>query len=103
MGQPGAMEEMGEQLKSLFGQIGAGQKKTRKLKIGEALKLLTDEEAKLINEEETRSAALSKAQEMGIVFIDEIDKVASRQEHGVPRSRAKACSATCCPWSKARR
>ena len=83
LGQPGAMEEMGEQLKSLFGQIGAGQKKTRKLKIGEALKLLTDEEAaKLINEEETRSAALSKAQEMGIVFIDEIDKVASRQEHG---------------------
>jgi ATP-dependent HslUV protease ATP-binding subunit HslU len=77
------MEEMGEQLKSLFGQMGAGQKKTRKLRITEALKLLTDEEAaKLVNEEETRTAALTKAQEMGIVFIDEIDKVASRQEHG---------------------
>ncbi|MEO3690842.1 ATP-dependent protease ATPase subunit HslU [Roseateles paludis] len=83
LGQPGAMEEMGEQLKSLFGQMGAGQKKTRKLRITEALKLLTDEEAaKLVNEEETRTAALTKAQEMGIVFIDEIDKVASRQEHG---------------------
>ena len=80
--QPG-MEDMAEQLKGLFGQIGAGQKKTRKLKIGEAMKLLVDEEAaKLVNEEEIRSAALQQAQEMGIVFIDEIDKVASRQEQG---------------------
>ncbi|MDG0856115.1 ATP-dependent protease ATPase subunit HslU [Roseateles puraquae] len=80
--QPG-VEDMAEQLKGMFSQFGAGQKKTRKLKIAEALKLLADEEAaKLVNEEEIRATALSNAQEMGIVFIDEIDKVASRNEHG---------------------
>ena len=80
--QPG-MEDMAEQLKGLFGQIGAGQKKPRKLKIAEALRLLVDEEAaRRVNEEEMRAAALANAQEMGIVFIDEIDKVASRQEQG---------------------
>jgi ATP-dependent HslUV protease ATP-binding subunit HslU len=80
--QPG-MEDMAEQLKGMFSQFGGNQKKTRKLKIAEAFKLLVDEEAaKLVNEEEIRSAALASAQEMGIVFIDEIDKVASRQETG---------------------
>lgn len=80
--QPG-MEDMAEQLKGMFSQFGGGQKKTRKLKIGEAMKLLVDEEAaKLVNEDEIRTTALANAQEMGIVFIDEIDKVASRQEHG---------------------
>ncbi len=80
--QPG-MEDMAEQLKGMFSQFGAGQKKTRKLKIAEAMKLLADEEAaKLVNEEEIRATALAHAQEMGIVFIDEIDKVASRNEHG---------------------
>ena len=80
--QPG-VEDMAEQLKGMFSQFGAGQKKTRKLKIAEALKLLADEEAaKLVNEEEIRATALANAQEMGIVFIDEIDKVASRNEHG---------------------
>jgi ATP-dependent HslUV protease ATP-binding subunit HslU len=78
---PGA-EDMAEQLKGMFSQMGGPQTKTRKLKIGEAMKLLIDEEAaKLINEEETRATALANAQEMGIVFIDEIDKVASRQEN----------------------
>ena len=83
-GHPGAgMEDMAEQLKGMFSQMGAGQKKTRKLKIAEALKLLTEEEAaKLVNEDDIRSAALANAQDMGIVFIDEIDKVASRSEHG---------------------
>jgi len=80
--QPG-MEDMAEQLKGMFSQFGGNQKKTRKLKIGEAMKLLVDEEAaKLVNEEEIRATALTNAQEMGIVFIDEIDKVASRQESG---------------------
>ena len=80
--QPG-MEDMAEQLKGMFGQFGGAQKKTRKLKIADARKLLVDEEAaKLVNEEEIRAAALGQAQEMGIVFIDEIDKVASRNEHG---------------------
>ncbi|MBV8037194.1 ATP-dependent protease ATPase subunit HslU [Roseateles sp.] len=80
--QPG-MEDMAEQLKGMFSQFGGNQKKTRKLKIAEAMKLLIDEEAaKLVNEEEIRATALTNAQEMGIVFIDEIDKVASRQENG---------------------
>jgi len=63
--------------------MGAGKKKTRKLKIGEALKLLVEEEAaKLLNEDEIKTAALQSAQEMGIVFIDEIDKVCSRSDTG---------------------
>jgi ATP-dependent HslUV protease ATP-binding subunit HslU len=80
--QPG-MEDVAEQLKGMFSQFGAGQKKARKLKIAEAMKQLVDEEAaKLVNEEEIRATALAHAQDMGIVFIDEIDKVASRNEHG---------------------
>ena len=82
MGQPG-MEDMAEQIKSMFGQMGANKRKTRKLKIAEAMKLLIEEEAgKLLNEDEIKATALHTAQEMGIVFIDEIDKVASRSEHG---------------------
>ena len=80
---PQGMEEMAEQLKGLFSQMGQTKRKTRKLKIGEALKLLVEEEAgKLVNEDEIRSAALANAENNGIVFLDEIDKVASRGEHG---------------------
>ena len=80
---PQGMEEMAEQLKGLFSQMGQARRKTRKLKIGEARVLLVDEEAgKLVNEDEIRSAALAHAEANGIVFIDEIDKVASRAEHG---------------------
>ncbi len=80
---PQGMEEMAEQLKGLFSQMGQAKRKTRKLKIGQALKLLVDEEAgKLVNEDEIRSAALAQAEGNGIVFIDEIDKVASRSDHG---------------------
>jgi len=78
---PQGMDEMAEQLKGLFSQMGQGKRKLRKLKIGEALKTLRDEEAgKLVNEEEIRAAALANAEGNGIVFIDEIDKVASRSE-----------------------
>jgi ATP-dependent HslUV protease ATP-binding subunit HslU len=81
-GVPG-MEEMAEQLKGLFGQMAANKRKARKLRIGEARKLLVDEEAgRLVNEDEIRSAALANAEANGIVFIDEIDKVASRSDHG---------------------
>jgi ATP-dependent HslUV protease ATP-binding subunit HslU len=77
-GMPG-MEDMAEQLKGLFSQMGQNKRKSRKLKIGEALKLLVDEEAdKLVNEDEIRAAAVTQAEANGIVFIDEIDKVASR-------------------------
>ncbi len=80
---PQGMEEMAEQLKGMFSQLGQTKRKTRKVKIGEALKLLVEEEAaKLVNEDEIRSTALANAQENGIVFIDEIDKVASRSDHG---------------------
>jgi ATP-dependent HslUV protease ATP-binding subunit HslU len=79
---PAGMEDMAEQLKGMFSQFGGAQRrKTRKLKIAEALKLLTDEEAaKLVNEDEIRTQAIQNAEQNGIVFIDEIDKVASRSE-----------------------
>jgi len=80
LGQQG-MEEMAEQLKGLFAQAGGQRRKTRKIRIGEAMTRLVEEEAgKLVNEDEIRAAALANAEGNGIVFIDEIDKVASRQE-----------------------
>ncbi len=81
-GLPG-MEEMAEQLKGLFAQANAGKRKSRRITIGQALPLLVDEEAgKLLNEDDVRAAAVANAEGNGIVFIDEIDKVASRGEHG---------------------
>ena len=81
-GMPG-MEDMTEQLKGLFSQMGQGKRKTLKIRIGDALPKLQDEEAgRLVNEDEIRAAALANAEGNGIVFIDEIDKVASRGENG---------------------
>ena len=78
---PAGMEEMTEQLRGMFSQMGQDKRKTRKLKIAEALKLITEEEAgKLVNEDEIRTRAIANAEQNGIVFIDEIDKVAARQE-----------------------
>ncbi|WP_219210600.1 ATP-dependent protease ATPase subunit HslU [Variovorax boronicumulans] len=78
---PAGMEEMTEQLRGMFGQMGGAKRKTRKLKIAEAMRLLIDEEAgKLVNEEEIRAQAIANAEQNGIVFIDEIDKVATRAE-----------------------
>jgi ATP-dependent HslUV protease ATP-binding subunit HslU len=80
MGPPG-MEEMTEQLRGMFGQLGQAKRQTRKLKIAEALKVLIDEEAaKLVNEDDIRAQALHMLEQNGIVFIDEIDKVTSRSE-----------------------
>jgi ATP-dependent HslUV protease ATP-binding subunit HslU len=76
---PAGMDEMTEQLRGMFSQLGAAKRRTRKLKIGEAMRLLVEEEAaKLVNEDEIRVAAVHNAEQNGIVFIDEIDKVASR-------------------------
>ncbi|MDP3349412.1 MAG: ATP-dependent protease ATPase subunit HslU [Hydrogenophaga sp.] len=80
---PAGMEDMAEQLRGMFSQIGAGKRQTRKLKIGDALKLLIDEEAgKLVNEDDIKTRALHNAEQNGIVFIDEIDKVTSRSDSG---------------------
>src|SRR5512134_2921282 len=80
MGPPG-MEEMTQQLQQVFQGIGGGRTKSRKLRIREALRALADEEAaKMLNEEELRARALSNAEQNGIVFIDEIDKICRRTE-----------------------
>jgi ATP-dependent HslUV protease ATP-binding subunit HslU len=78
---PPGMEEMAEQMKSLFSQIGGARRKSRKLKISEAMKLLADEEAaRLVNDDEIKARALANTENNGIVFIDEIDKIATRSE-----------------------
>ena len=80
---PAGMEEMTEQLRGMFGQLGQQKRQSRKMRIDEALKLAQDEEAaKLVNEDEIRAHALHAAEQNGIVFIDEIDKVTSRSEGG---------------------
>jgi ATP-dependent HslUV protease ATP-binding subunit HslU len=82
---PPGMEEMTSQLQSLFQNLGAGRKKRRKLRIKDAAKLLRDEEAaKRVNEEDLKLRAVELVEQQGIVFIDEIDKVASRSEYGGP-------------------
>ena len=78
---PPGMEEMQQQLQSMFQNLGGNRTRNRKVKVSEALKLLLEEEAgKLINEEELKIRALANAEQNGIVFIDEIDKVTRRQE-----------------------
>lgn len=78
---PPGMEELTTQIQGMFQNMGAERKKTRKLKIREALKLITDEEAsKLVNDEELKLRAVQNVEQNGIVFLDEIDKITSRSE-----------------------
>jgi len=78
--QPG-MEELTQQLQSMFQNLGAGRRRARKLKVREALRALADEEAvRLVNDDELKLKAIANVEGNGIVFLDEIDKIASRSE-----------------------
>ncbi len=80
---PPGMEEMTSQLQSMFQNMGSDRKKTRKMKVKKALKIIREEEAgKLINEEDMKARALESVEQNGIVFIDEIDKVTRRSDAG---------------------
>lgn len=85
---PPGMEEMTNQLQAMFQQVGTSRTKTRKLPVHKAMKMLCEEEAaKLINEEDIKIRAIENVEQNGIVFIDEIDKVAKRAEQGGDVSR----------------
>jgi ATP-dependent HslUV protease ATP-binding subunit HslU len=78
---PPGMEELTQQIQGMFQNIGGGKRRTRKLKISDALKVVADEEAaRLINDEEIKTQALRNVEQNGIVFLDEIDKIATRSE-----------------------
>ncbi|WP_275098813.1 ATP-dependent protease ATPase subunit HslU [Sedimenticola hydrogenitrophicus] len=82
---PPGMEEMTSQLQGLFQNIGGGRTRKRKLRLKDALRILQDEEAaKLVNDEDLKLKALEKVEQQGIVFLDELDKVATRSDHGGP-------------------
>jgi len=79
---PPGMEEMTSQLQSIFSNISGDRKRTRKMKVADALRKVKEEEAaKLVNEEEIKQKAILAVEQNGIVFIDEIDKIAKRAEH----------------------
>ncbi|MBK8740581.1 MAG: ATP-dependent protease ATPase subunit HslU [Betaproteobacteria bacterium] len=79
-GPPG-MEELTQQIQGMFHNMGGGKKKSRRVTVAEAMRLLTDEEAgRMINDDDLKTKALANAEQNGIVFLDEIDKIASRQE-----------------------
>lgn len=86
---PPGMEELTQQIQGMFQNMGSGRKKARKLKIKEAIKLLADEEAaKLINDDDVKLEAVKAVEQNGIVFLDELDKIASRSDsHGADVSR----------------
>ncbi|MFP4182637.1 MAG: ATP-dependent protease ATPase subunit HslU [Thiohalospira sp.] len=78
---PPGMEEMTSQIQSMFQNMGRGQRQTRRLPVAEAMRVLTDEEAaRLVNEEEIRQQAVERVEQHGIVFLDEMDKVAGAQD-----------------------
>jgi len=78
---PPGMEELTQQIQGMFQNIGSGKKKTRRMKIADALKAMTDEEAaRLVNDEEVKLRAVKNVEQNGIVFLDEMDKIASRSE-----------------------
>jgi len=82
---PPGMEDLTSQIQGMFQNLGGARRKTRKLKIREAMKLLTEEEAaKLVNDDDLKSRAVASVEQNGIVFLDEIDKITSRSEGSGP-------------------
>ena len=80
---PPGMEEMTNQLQGMFQNLSGGQKNKKKLKVKDAFKLLVEEEAgKLVNQEDLKEIALEAVEQNGIVFIDEIDKICKREGTG---------------------
>ena len=80
---PPGLEDMTSQLKSMFSNMNSGKKTPRRLTVKAALKVVKDEEAaKLVNEEEIRNAAVEATEQTGIVFLDEIDKVTNKHDQG---------------------
>ena len=80
---PPGMEEMTSQLQNMFSSMAPGKNKSKKMTVKDAMRRVTDEEAaKLINEDELRSTAIEAVEQTGIVFIDEMDKIAKRADHG---------------------
>jgi ATP-dependent HslUV protease ATP-binding subunit HslU len=86
---PPGMEELTQQIQGMFQNLGGARKRLRKLKVREAMRLVSDEEAaRLVNDEELKARALANVEQNGIVFLDELDKIASRSEvHGADVSR----------------
>ncbi len=78
---PPGMEELTSQIQGMFQNLAGGRRRTRKMKIREAMRLITDEEAgKLVNDDDLKGLALANVEQNGIVFLDEIDKIAARSE-----------------------
>ncbi len=96
------MEEMDINLKDMLGGLFGGRTKKRKMRVGEALDyLVQEEEQKLVDMDQVTRTAIERVERSGIIFLDEIDKIAGREAATVPTSAAKACSAISCPSSKA--
>src|SRR2546427_11489758 len=82
---PPGMEELPSQIQGMLSNLGGGRRRLRRMKIREAAQLLTEEEAgRLVNDDELKSRALANAEQNGIVFLDEIDKITSRGDVGGP-------------------
>jgi ATP-dependent HslUV protease ATP-binding subunit HslU len=86
---PPGMEELTSQIQGMFSNLGGGRKRLRRMKIREAMQLIVEEEAgRLVNDDELKTRAVANAEQNGIVFLDEIDKITSRSEvHGADVSR----------------
>ena len=86
---PPGMEDLTSQIQNMFQSLGQGKKRVRKVKVRDAMKLITDEEAaKLVNDEDLKAQALKNVEQNGIVFLDEMDKITTRSEaHGADVSR----------------